>query len=461
MDEFHEVIVIGGGITGLTVAHHLNRGGTDVVVLEKEGHTGGTMTTLQKDGWLVERGPNSALETTPLLNELFTELGILDKVVYANECSDKRYVVRNAELHPIPMSPGLFLRSKLWSTRGKLRILKEPFIGKSVKDETIAEFVTRRLGKELLDYAINPFVAGVYAGDPSKLSVRCAFPKLYALEEKYGGLIRGMILGAKERKNRAEKAKDRSRQFSFRNGMQTLPDTLTQTLGNRVKYGTEIIGIKKSPGPGPCQYEVKTRSEGIVKTYGCKVLVLAIPSFAAASLIREFDQTLSGELNGIYYPPVTEIFLGYREEDIGRKLDGFGFLVPEKEGRKILGTIWSSTIFPGRSPEGFEGFTTFVGGSRQPGLASLADAEILDTVHRELIQLMNIKGLPAMSFINRWPKAIPQYQLGHDKIINHIESFESQNKGIILGGNFRGGISVSDCVISAHRIFEQAKKLLS
>ena len=182
-----KVIVIGGGISGLIAAWWLHKAGADVTILEKDSFVGGTMHTLHEDGWLIETGPNSALETTPLFNEMFEGLGIDTERLYADERSNKRYILRDGKLHPLPMSPQAFLASSLWTLGGKLRLLKEPFIGRADKEETIAEFVERRLGREFLDYAISPFVAGVYAGNPEQLSVRSAFPKLYALEENMAG----------------------------------------------------------------------------------------------------------------------------------------------------------------------------------------------------------------------------------------------------------------------------------
>ena len=207
MSERPDVVIVGAGISGLTAAYYLARAGVRVVVLDPGDAPGGTMRTVRDGPWLVETGPTSALETTPLFGEMFEGLGITAERLYADPASDRRYILRNARLHPLPMSPGAFLASSLWSVRGKLRLLKEPFVGRARAEETIAEFVTRRLGQEFLDYAINPFVAGVYAGDPSRLSVRAAFPKLYALEERYGGLVRGMVLrgaGEKEAGGKSE-----------------------------------------------------------------------------------------------------------------------------------------------------------------------------------------------------------------------------------------------------------------
>jgi hypothetical protein len=239
-------IVIGGGISGLCTAYWLSQNDVDVTVLERESKPGGAMKTVRQEGYLIDIGPNSALETTPLFQELFKSLGIIDHRVYANEASSKRYILRNGSLHPLPMSPGAFLKTKLWSTKGKLRLMKEPFIGRADHEESIAQFVERRLGREFLDYAINPFVAGVYAGNPEELSVRSAFPKLYRLEDLYGGLIKGMIKGRKERKQRAEQSKQSARMFSFLDGMETFPEALASKLGNRLLLDMEVAGIEKT-----------------------------------------------------------------------------------------------------------------------------------------------------------------------------------------------------------------------
>ena len=210
LDHRHRVVVIGGGISGLSSAHFLKKLGVNVTVLESTLEAGGMMQTSRENGWLIEAGPNSLLETTPLLRQLAHETGISSKLLHANETASKRYIVRNSTLYPLPTGMVSFLKSKLWTTRGKFRLLQEPLIGRSTREESIAEFVERRLGREFLDYAVNPFVAGVYAGDPAKLSLRSTFPKLFALEQQYGGLIVGAIRSRRERKLRDEVAKDRA-----------------------------------------------------------------------------------------------------------------------------------------------------------------------------------------------------------------------------------------------------------
>lgn len=443
------VVVVGAGISGLTAAWWLHKAGVHVTVLEKDRVAGGTMRTRIEDGWLVETGPNSALETTPLFGEMFTELGIMEDRLYPDSKAERRYIVRNAALHPLPTSPGSFLKTRLWTLGSKLRLLKEPFIGRAEREETIAEFVERRLGREFLDYAINPFVAGVYAGNPEQLSVRMAFPKLYALEEKYGGLIRGMIGGARDRKKRAEKAKDRAKMFSFQNGMQTFPEAIVRQLGDSVNTGCDVIRISREVANGTITVEFK--KEGISSRIEAGGVIVAVPAFVASRLVDHLDSSLAAMLDAVYYPPVAEVFLGFRETQVGLPLDGFGYLVPAVEKRSILGTIWSSALFPNRAPAGHVALTTFVGGSRQPELASRDEGALTQLVLGELRDLMQVSGQPAFARVIRWDRAIPQYNLGYRKVIDSIENFEKRFAGIHLYANYRGGIAVGDCVMSGRK----------
>ncbi len=447
------VVVIGAGISGLTLAWWLRKAGVNVTVLEKEARPGGTIHTLIDGDWLIESGPNSALETTPLFQQLFEELDILDQLRYANRAADKRYILRGGRLHPLPMTPGPFLTTSLWSVGAKLRLLKEPFVGRAAREESIAEFVERRLGKEFLDYAINPFVAGVYAGNPEELSVRAAFPKLFALEEKYGGLIKGMIKGRRERKERAEQAKDRATMFSFVEGMYTLPDTIARKLGRSVQYNCSVSSVEREAVGNGDQggFVVAYTSNQGSQSIACDAVILSTPAHGASGIAKSVSLSLSNALTKIYYPPVVEVFLGYKNEQVGIPLDGFGYLIPAVEKRKILGTIWSSVLFEGRAPEGHSALTTFLGGARQPELARLEDADVLSLVQSELSSIMRLSGAPVYSRINRWTKAIPQYNLGYAGIIQSIDECEKENPGLFVCSNYRGGIAVGDCIMSADR----------
>jgi oxygen-dependent protoporphyrinogen oxidase len=330
-----------------------------------------------------------------------------------------------------------------------------------VKEESIAEFVRRRLGNEFLNYAIDPFVAGVYAGDPTKLSVQSAFPKLYALEKNHGGLIRGAIASRRERKKRKEVAKDRARLFSFDDGMETLPSAIATRLGDTVRLNTEvehIIPVRAGKHP---VYTVSIRSEGERSTMQADVLVLAAPARAAASMIRSIDPEMAKTLESISYPPLAEVFLGFRLEQVARALDGFGFLVPTSERRKILGSIWASSLFANRAPEGCVAFTSFVGGSRNPELVELDDAQLTSLVVDELKSLIGVQGSPVFSKINRWDHAIPQYNVGYHKILAAIDRFEQNFQGAYICCNYRGGIAVGDCVMSAEKMAERIAEHVS
>lgn len=456
-----KIVIIGAGISGLTTAFLLKKNGLNVTVLESENEVGGTMKSKRINEFLVEFGPNSALETTPLFKQIIDEVGISNEMVYANEASNKRYILRDGKLHQIPMKPQEFFKSKLWSWRGKLRVMLEPFhlraknpAGDPFWEETLAQFVRRRLGQEFLDYTINPFVAGVYAGDPEKLGVRSAFPRLYALEEKYGGLIIGTIKGAKERKKREEKSKVTARMFSFINGMGTLPKAIANYLGDSVVLNAKVKSLKKYED----KFLIEFEKDGKVETLSADIVVVSTPAYVTAEIVKELSEELAQTLSKIYYPPVTEVVFGYKKEQVGLAPDGFGFLIPEKENRKILGTLWNSTIFPQRAPEGYVEFTTFVGGTRQPELALKRDDELVKIVSDELKDIMKISGEPEFVWISRWKKAIPQYNVGHLKIMDQIERFERENEGIFFCANYRGGIAVGDCVMSAEKT---ANKILN
>lgn len=453
-----DAAIIGGGISGLAAAHFLRRQGNRVSVVEKSPAIGGAIRSERIEGFLVEYGPNSTLDTTPILHELFTQLGIENSLEYANGQAQNRYIVRNGRLNALPTSPPAFLKSKLFSASAKLRLLKEPFVRPAPADgdESLADFVRRRLGQEFLDYAINPFVAGVYAGKPETLSVRSAFPKLHQLEQEYGSLIKGAILGAKKRRRSAETSRNKARLLSFTEGLQTLVNALREALPGSIYTGSEVARIGRT-GEG---FSVEFRSRGQSYQLISDVLLLTIPAHAYPALKFDFEFPLGGDFQSIYYPPVAMVYFGYREAPAGVPLDGFGFLVPEKEQRGILGTIWSSTIFSNRAPRGGAALTTFVGGSRQPENALLPEAQLVELVRGDLRELMGIREKPHLMVARKWEQAIPQYRLGHRRIMEKIARFEEVTPGIFISGNFREGISVADCIKQAHGMGERIHRHL-
>jgi oxygen-dependent protoporphyrinogen oxidase len=248
--------------------------------------------------------------------------------------------------------------------------------------------------------------------------------------------------------------------FAFKNGMQVFPQALGNALATRVITGSHVQHISEVRKRGLTTYEISGTKKGKKFALKCDAVITAIPSYTAAPLVAPFDATLCKSLKDIYYPPVVEIFLGFKSSDIGRALDGFGFLVPAKEKRRILGTIWSSSLFPGRAPAGYAALTTFVGGSRQPEITEESDDRIVEIVTEELSSILGVSARPVFRRIARWKHAIPQYNLGHLAIVSQMEGFEKEHPGFFISGNFRGGISVGDCIISSEKTAARVQDFL-
>ena len=459
MNNKKSIVIIGAGISGLATAHWLHKNGFDVTILESKNEAGGAMETLHENGFLIDFGPNSGLETTPLIHLIVDEVGLSNEMIYASESSNKRYILRNNELHALPTSPPAFIKTKLFSTKAKFRVMAEPFIGKSEDGyyQSMAQFVRRRLGQEFLDYAIDPFVSGVFAGDPHKLSVKSAFPKLYRLEEVYGGLVKGLIKGARERKKRAEQSKQSAKMFSFINGMQTFPKAIANRLNNKIHYECRVQSVERRAQNWIIRYE----KNGYLKEINSDYILSTIPVHTAAKIFSGLDQNFQLHSDNIYYPPVMVLYLGFNKKDIGRDLDGFGYLIPSKENKSFLGAIWSSTIFPNRCDEDKAAFTLFVGGARSPHLFDIEKDKLLNQVLKEFKKIMRINADPVFMRDRMWQKAIPQYNIGYIEHENYFDKFEKANPGIFISGNFRGGISVGDCIKNSEIVFNKIKNSAS
>lgn len=435
-----DILIVGAGITGLTLAWALREQGHRVRVLEARSDPGGNIRSLRAENYLLDLGPNSLLDRGGEgLAQLIDALGLEERVVAANPAASRRYVCRGGRVQALPAGPGGFIRTPLFSLRAKLRLLAEPWRSRAEADESVADFVRRRLGPEFLDWAVDPFVSGVYAGDAEKLSVRAATARIYALEAEAGSLIRGALRRA--RQGRATGPTPRGRLIGFREGLRELTDALAAQLDGELITGAHVSGLRRLAGNW-----VADTAQGPVEA---ERLVLAVPAHAAADLLEPFKRELAGDLRGISYPGVVNVALGFPRQAVTHALDGFGLLIPSREGRETLGVLFSSTLFPGRAPAGHVLLTAFVGGARNPDTAARDDAELIACVLEELTPLLGLEGAPDFARVTRWPRAIPQYNLGHLERLERIDTALAELPGLTLAGNWRGGIAVGDCINNA------------
>jgi len=475
------VAIIGGGITGLTAGFYLQRAGIPVTVYEASSRVGGAIQTLRRDGYLAEFGPNTILETSPKISQLVNDAGLQSRRLNPDPAAEARYVVRYQRPIEMPGSPLGFFTTPLFTLRAKLAVLREPFrpAKRNGQEESIANFVRRRLCNEFLDHAIDALVGGIYAGDPEKLSVQQAFPKLAALEEKYGSMIKGQILGARERKQRGEVAKDRAPKFSFDEGLQVLPDTLRERLGDSVRLNTSVTKLTQSADGWTVEFQSDNslrQTEHSAVLYAGTAFRLAelqvelrtplTPSRSPSDGEREVEDRVRGNLldlstfSEIRYPPVASVVLGFRREDVTHPCNGFGMLIPRIEGFKILGTIFSSALFPNRAPAGHITFTNYIGGERNPALAALPEEQLYDIVCKDLQVLLGVRGKPTFQHTVLWPRAIPQYNLGYGKYRALMTDLENRTPGLFFAGHYRDGISVGDSIVSGLNIVERVEKFL-
>ncbi|MBF0188835.1 MAG: protoporphyrinogen oxidase [Magnetococcales bacterium] len=444
------VLIIGGGISGLATAWFLHQHGVKVTVLESRKSVGGALLTSRSDHWLVEHGPNSTLQKPgrpeDALGRLVEQLGLEERLLTANESANIRYVVRDGRLQALPTSPPAFLKTPVFSWRAKLRLLAEPFIKPGREEESIATFVRRRLGEEFLNYAIEPFISGVYAGNPRELSVRAAVPRIHELEQNHGSLIRGAMALGKAHK---QTGMPKGRMISFKEGLEELPRAIVKALPEgSVRTGTLVTGVQPDPSGGwrVTWKESHSHTEG---SHRAGRVVLAVPAPAAAGMVRDLSATASRLLGEIPYAPIVSMALGFERSAIRHTLNGFGFLIPRKEGIRTLGALFSSTLFPGRSDDRHALITAFIGGSMDASILDDDDTLLVRQVRRDLDRCLGIDAPPSFIRITRYTSAIPQYTMGHLERIRALDSALAETPGLTFRCNWREGISMADCVKNA------------
>jgi oxygen-dependent protoporphyrinogen oxidase len=462
-DNNRTVIVIGAGISGLACAYRLKSLGVDVLLIESADRPGGVIRSDVIDGCLIERGPSSIAGTSDVL-ELVEELGIWEELVEGDPKAPA-LIYFNGRLHPVPTGPGSLIGTRLLSIGGKLGLLGEPFRRRrrSDQEESVASFAARRLGHEIAERFVAPFVSGIYAGDSNKLSVQAAFPRLAALEREHGSLIRGALA----RLTQARKAKSAApeqnkpkpkpkRLCSFKEGMAFLPRTLASKIGEDLMMGRAGVSVSAVTPDDAAQrrkrFIVSFERAGRSEQFAAETVIVATPAPVAARLTSPLSQQLGLLLGQVEYPRLAVVSLAYDESSLPGRLTGFGFLAVPGPDLSILGCVYSSSLFPGRAPVGKVLLNTFVGGALNPTLTDLEDSEMAALVHRDLIKALGARAEPRVVAITRYQRAIPQYNLGHAERVRGIEDLTRSIPGLHLIGNYLHGVSTGDCIKEADRV---------
>jgi oxygen-dependent protoporphyrinogen oxidase len=441
------VTIIGGGVSGLSLAYALKgKGEFDVTIFESMDRPGGKIWSDKVDGFLCEWGVNGFLDNKPGTLQLAQKLGL--DPMRSSEAARKRFVYSGDRLHQLPESPVAFLKSALISWPGKIRLAMEPFIAKgNFDDESLADFGRRRLGAEAFQKLIDPMASGIFAGDPEKLSLKSCFKRINELEQKYGSLIKAMVSLMKERRKKVD-ASPGGALTSFRNGMGELIETLRAEVGDSLKLSSEAVSVDKS-GEG---YIIHFADGSKHET---DIVALAVPAYAAAKMLKELDADVTDAVQRIAYPSLSVVCMGFRKQDVNIPIDCFGYLVPSVAKRKVLGTLYDSSVFDNRAPEGHLLLRTMVGGARASDLAMREDGKLLDLTLDEIRNITGLKADPMFHRIYKHEKAIPQYNVGHSNIVEAADAAMDRHTGLYITGNAFKGVSVNDCITNSNALAER------
>jgi oxygen-dependent protoporphyrinogen oxidase len=429
----------------------------EIIIHEADSSPGGHLRTISDNGWQLEVGPNGFLDNEPATLKLIDRVGLSGSLVRSTDAARRRFLMKNGRLHELPASPGAFLKTGLLGWRDKMRVAGEIFVptrkfSETDHDETIYEFGVRRLGREFAEIFLDPMVKGIFGGDARQLSLAAAFPRMVELERDHGGLFKAMAALSRQRKKAAE-AGPGGVLHSFTGGMADLITGLTTTLQNddRVTFKTNdpVRSLKWSDSG----WSVNDSSE----TYDA--VIGAAPAHATAEVIP--DPKLAAEINSIGYEPMAVITLGFRREQVRHDLDGFGHLIPTRENRRLLGALWTSSIFPGRAPDGSILLRCMAGGPGDPDILSLSDDELTATALSDLRSLLGLEGDPDCRWVIRHPAAIAQYRPGHLARLERIETHLKALPGLFLTGSSYHGISVNHCIKEAGNTAAQVVSMLN
>lgn len=454
MTEARPVTIIGAGICGLACAYRLGQLGIAAIILESSLHAGGVIETSESDGYLFESGPQSFQGSEPML-DLARDLGLVPELQIADPAAP-RFIIRDGCLRKLPMSPPALLTSSLLSVTSRWKLVCEPLrrAQPPVTEESVGNFIRRKFSTEILDYLVAPFVSGVYAGDPEQLSLNAAFPSLAQWERDYGSVVRGAIKSRPKSRGKEGGKIARPSLCSFRKGVATLPRALANRMGDNLKLGTTASEVRRLPETGSRLLETRTSDRDGNERNISEAVVIATPAYAAGNLVRPLSPELASSLSAIPYAPVAVVANGYNRQQVNHPLFGFGFLIPRKEKIRTLGTVWNSSLFSGRGPDGTVTMTSFIGGATDLEITQHSDLEIAQIVQRDNATLLGINGRPVASKIWNYPRALPQYNLRHGKIVEAIREGEQATPGVFFAGNYLEGPALGKCIENGFRTAE-------
>jgi len=448
-----DVLVIGGGISGLTTAWGLAQRGVEVALWEADERFGGKIRSQRRDGYLTERAASMLLNYRPEVSRFLAVSGLdTARISRSGYADSRRYVVDGGALAPVPTHPLGMLRTSLWSWQSKLRLASEVLQPRAGDDrESVADFITRRLGREFLDKALDPFIAGTLASDPEFTNARATLPRLTDLERRYGSLTAGVLMHRLRRRRTAQPREI----FSFGNGMGELVEHLVRTPGVSLRTGLRVVELARD---GPAW---RIAAEGVTgpRLIRARRVVLGVPAAAAATLLAPLDGELASTLDGISYASLAVVHCGYDTAAIDHPLDGAGFLVPRREWGGINGNLWLSSLFPGRAPAGKALLSSYLGGSRWPAVLESTDQDLVTAAHRALVPLLGLRADPEWWHIDRHRRALPLYYGAYPERLRFIDGQVERLPGLELVANYRGGVSVRDRIAegmaAAERLADQ------
>jgi oxygen-dependent protoporphyrinogen oxidase len=459
-----QALVVGAGISGLATAYALQKANVSTLLVEATERPGGVMKSVQRDGYLLECGPQS-FSGNSAITAICSDLGLLEERVLADPKAP-RFVLIHGALQAVPMNPLGLLASPLLGGGTKRAILRD-LLGKSEApepDESVANFIRRKFSERLLDRLVGPFISGIYAGDPEKLSLRAAFPILHEAEKASGSILRGIFPALKARAVKRPKGpkgpRERPTLQTFSEGNEMLIKALASNLGERLQCDVEVTGIEhleSGHAANAPRFRVAVRTPQGEETVEAERLVLAVPTGGTGKLLGGLDGEFDKQLGGVEYAGVAVVSLGYRKKDVGHSLQGFGFLVPRSAGLNDLGTVWNSSLFPGRAPEGEALLTSFVGGATNPAALQQSEAALAEMIHKEITPLLGIRQEPVFSNVTIWPRALPQYNLGHTARLAALEQLRGKFPGLYFAGNYLNGPAIGTCVEQALKVADEIR----